>query len=257
VAAPAMATITWEAHYNDGDKNADYAAGGVVEPWASQCTTPLTINGFTGGGVSPQAASQTNLNYPLNGVNVNRVQGTLSVRVKPNFDSTQTGFNGVILSFGGSHDTDTRRWMNVYFHGSTHKWLCVLGSLRDDADPSYAAIRSDAASFNKGSWLQLGLTWNHSTGDLMFYVDGVAQTPTNVGTDFWSIDSGGYAPWGIAVGNEFGGTLPYSSQFNGLIDDVVISDVYQDTAIFSRTPEPATLTLLAAGMGFAVIRRRK
>ncbi|MBN1555558.1 MAG: PEP-CTERM sorting domain-containing protein [Phycisphaerae bacterium] len=260
-AVPATATITWEAHYNSGTNSADYAAGGTVTPWSGpQSTTPWVSNGYTGGAVAPNPATPTNLNYPLDGtnVNVNLVAGTFSIRLKPNFDSTTSTSSGTALCVGGGYSEDRRRFLNLYYSSISDSWLVFLGRLADSPNPTYVYLQSSPQTFSAGDWLQVGFSWENSTGNLALYVDGQQQDTDNVGANYWSTASGGYTPWALTVGNpKNAGSAPYGPAFDGLIDDVVFSDVYQDTAIFSRTPEPATLTLLMTGLGFAVIRRRK
>ena len=259
ITAPSFATILWEAHYNNGTQNADYSASGVVSPWAGQDTTPLVPDGYTGGAVEPIVASTTNLNYAVSQANenLNVSTGTLTVRVRPNFDSTVASNSGTILCFAGSYSEDRRRFINLFYNASVDKWQVTMGKLADSPSPTVQGAQSTATSFSSGDWIQLGFAWENSTGNATLYVNGVSQGTVNLGAGWWST-TGGYLPWAMTVGNvKASGSSPYGGQFDGTIDDVVISDVYQDTAIFSRVPEPATLTMLVAGLGFAVIRRRK
>jgi hypothetical protein len=260
LATQSFATILWEAHYNNGTKNADYSASGTVAPWGTvQSNTPLVNDGYTGGAVEPIVADMTNLNYPVSQSSgtLNLSTGTLTVRVRPNFDSTTASNSGTVLCLANSYSEDRRRFVNLYYNATSDKWQVVLGRLADSPSPTALGLASSEVTFSSGDWIQLGFAWEQVTGNYTIYVNGVAQTTGSAGAGYWSTSSGAYSPWAMTIGNiKSAGNAPYGGQFDGTIDDVVISDVYQDTAIFSRVPEPATMGLLAIG-GLGVVLRRK
>ena len=255
MAVPAMAgNITWEAHYNDGDKNADYAENGVLTPWpGSQTTTPLVTGGYTGGAIAPNAASSTNLNYSNTGGNVSLAAGTLSVRVKPNFSSSAGTHQGSIVCVSkGNYNRD--KFINLYWESGSKQWYSNFGKLSGGSAECQTFWAGTTSAFAAGDWVHLAVAWERSTGNLTFYVNETQVSTMSAGANYW--DPNG-APYSMNIGNSMGATLPFGGQFNGLVDDVVFSDAYQDTAIFSRVPEPATMGLLAVGGLFGIVRRRR
>jgi hypothetical protein len=245
----AQGAITWEAHWNNGSKSPDTYTGGMG-PWgAPQNTTPLITTGGRGGSgaVDSGTASTENLNYPSNS-NVNLDHGTMSVWFKPKFSwNVDTSYEGVIVNVAnGTAASGTL--IKLHYNPNTDRftWRSRAGS------GSWGNCTSQVQNFNAGDWIHITLAWDTGYSatqtEAKMYVNGVLAD-----TEHYDHRTPGYfSPWAICVGNAMGSKVPYGGQANGVIDDLVFSNVYNDAVL---VPEPATVMMLGVGL-ISFLRRR-
>jgi hypothetical protein len=106
-------------------------------------------------------------------------------------------------------------------------------------------------------WHAIGITFDGSTGTLIFYVDGAPlQTFTGYGAMVGNGNAGSETIFGLPfnLGGSGGG-----SQFLGYADNIFIADralSASEMAVVQFIPEPASLGLLAAGVLMMFRRRR-
>ena len=95
-----------------------------------------------------------------------------------------------------------------------------------------------------GQWMHVAGTLNDSTGQLALYVNGQLANSTITSLRPLGALNSSYSP-GLGIGNVQSGN--YGEFFNGLIDEVRISDVALTPDQFLNVPEPSTLIFLSVG----------
>jgi hypothetical protein len=112
-------------------------------------------------------------------------------------------------------------------------------------------LQAPIGDFNQ--WHHVAGTLDDNTGDVKLFVDGTleASTVTSV-RPFAALDPN-WLP-GLGIGDVQSDN--YAEHFNGLIDEVRISDVALQPNQFLSVPEPSSLVLLTWGTFALVLRRR-
>lgn len=258
VALCAPAAVTWEAHWNNGTKSADYAAYGDPDPWSGQMTAPLLSSGGANDSGCIESLKyqdpQHCLSYPSRASeatpNVNVLQGTVHVWFKPNFDSTGSSNCRVLMVTDRTNNEGD--FIQLYWRGGTDmfwRW-----NFDDGSKGTSTFVDSASPTFDAETPVEITLTWTNdldgsgdgNDGQLKMYIDGELETTVDRGT--W----GAWNPWALQIGHRYEGGG--NNQADGLIDDVIFSDVYDDPALI---PEPATCLLVGAGGILGLLRRRK
>ena len=237
-------------------------------------------------GQANQAATGigTILDSSGNGLNSTPQNGPVYRTLVPDSLVPQTGAgNGLALEFNGTSQglilSDTPGL--ALTHGLTlEAYICphairsqivvIRGDARSAIDPYYLAQEGTNLTFAitkagdtqptvrvmtpvpaVNTWMHVAGTLDDATGQMSIYIDGVLKSSTiTTARPFGALQAGQYP--GISIG-----TLSRNEQgwFDGMIDEVRISDVALTPEQFLNTPEPATVSLLALG-GLAMLRRK-
>jgi hypothetical protein len=109
-----------------------------------------------------------------------------------------------------------------------------------------------SATIPYDQWLHVAGTLDDATGAMKLYIDGAQVASTNTAIRPLGPLDPAWSP-GLSIGNDYTGQ--YGGLFNGLVDEVRISDAALQPG--QLLPEPATATLLVIGMAAATRRRRR
>lgn len=139
-----------------------------------------------------------------------RTDRTFSVAAWVRTDSLPSGWTTAVSQDGG-------RMSGFYLqlNPQTHQWSFMMPATDEDHAPRRRA--NSTASAVPGRWTHLVGTFDHATGTLRLYVDGVAQPETGTHTTPWQ--AGGSVQVGRA--RYQAGPVDY---FQGAIDDVRLYD---------------------------------
>jgi len=168
---------------------------------------------------------------------------TLEAFIKPRAPGSGTA-NFAQIIFRG----DARAGLDPYF-------LALKGGdlffhIEDLSTSDDAEIQAPLPSLNQ--WLHIAGVLDDATNEMRLYIDGnlVAMTTTSI------------RPGGVLTGSEPGlgiGDVQRAGNqyFDGLIDEVRISDVALLPHQFLNIPEPSRALLSLLGLGAMLVRRRR
>ncbi len=240
-------------------------------------TTPSTLPPFPANSVQPGLGALT----PANGTADNADHTfdhptthafTMEAIVKVGFDPTQNYSQPqeIIAGEGDASDSSDRSWQ-FRIEANTSAVTGTAWKLRFQKISGFGGVGGSTANYNldanipniaQGHWYHVAVTYNGNltdTSSLKLYwteLDGINTQASVIG-------SGNMNGWlrqqdtDFALGNEMRDFNGNTEPFNGLIDEVRISDVDRAaTAMQFTTPEPTSIASLALLSGL-VIRRRK
>ena len=169
---------------------------------------------------------------------------TYAAWIKPS--STQLGFSSFIATTGKGYD------FRVITDGSGG-WNLRLASANSDAS---LAFTTSLGSIPSDVWTHVAVTKDASgtavtdTANVIFYINGVAETPTTV------LRAGSSS--GSVARMFVGGGALTTRYFNGGVDEAYIyNEVLSPSAIsdLAAVPEPSTIVLVGIGV-FGLVGRR-
>ena len=253
--------------------NAGFTGFGTALNTAPAVTPPYAANSVQPGlgALTPNNGTLDNADHTFDNPTTHAF--TMEALIKIGFDPA-AAWNApqeIIAGEGDAGDSSDRSWQ---FRIEAHTNLAIPWVLRFQKVSGFGAPGGSTANFNLdanipttgidalalGGWYHVAATYNGNLADpssLKLYwtrLDEANQQASQIG-------SGNMNGWlrqqdtDFSLGNEMRDFNGNTEPFNGLIDEVRISDVDRAASQFVFTPEPASMLWLAAS-GLLIGRRK-